>query len=101
MAGTPSHSRSPRPSMETSPGQVTRLLERWSGGDETAFAALVTLVYDDLRAIAHRRLRVGRAPEAPATTALVNEAYLRLVDHTGGRWESRAQFFALFAEGAP
>ena len=80
--------------METSPGQVTRLLERWSGGDETAFAALVTLVYDDLRAIAHRRLLVGRAPEALATTALVNEAYLRLVDHTGGRWESRAQFFA-------
>lgn len=80
--------------MNTSPGQVTRLLERWSDGDETAFAALVTLVYDDLRAIAHRRLRAGRAQETLATTALVNEVYLRLADHTGGHWNSRAQFFA-------
>jgi RNA polymerase sigma factor (TIGR02999 family) len=80
--------------METSPGQVTRLLERWSNGDEAAFDALVTLVYDDLRTIAHRRLRAGRAQDTLVTTALVNEVYLRLADHTGGHWEGRAQFFA-------
>jgi len=80
--------------MDTSPGQVTRLLARWSEGDESAFAALVTLVYEDLRAIAHRRLIASQGQETLATTALVNEVYLRLVGHGGGRWEGRAQFFA-------
>lgn len=80
--------------MDTSPGQVTRLLAAWSDGDEAAFSALVTLVYDDLRAIAHRRLMASRGQETLDTTALVNEVYLRLVGHAGGRWEGRAQFFA-------
>lgn len=80
--------------MVTSPGQVTQLLARWSDGDDAAFTALVTLVYDDLRAIAHRRLLGSRDQETLATTALVNEVYLRLAGHSGGEWESRAQFFA-------
>lgn len=80
--------------MDTSPGQVTKLLGRWSQGDEKAFAELVTIVYDDLRTIAHRRLMASHSGETLATTALVNELYLRLVGHSGGQWEGRAQFFA-------
>ncbi len=79
--------------MDTSPGQVTQLLAQWSEGDEAAFSTLVTLVYDDLRAIAHRRLLASRPDDTLATTALVNEVYLRLVGHAGGQWEGRAQFF--------
>jgi RNA polymerase sigma factor (TIGR02999 family) len=78
--------------MDSSPGQVTQLLAQWSEGDEAAFSALVTLVYDDLRAIAHRRLLASQH-DTLATTALVNEVYLRLVGHAGGQWEGRAQFF--------
>ncbi|HEX9564739.1 MAG TPA: ECF-type sigma factor [Gemmatimonadaceae bacterium] len=80
--------------MTDSPGQVTRLLASWSDGDDRAFAELVTLVYDDLRAIAHRRLVAAGSHQTLATTALVNEVYLRLVGHSGGHWESRAHFFA-------
>lgn len=80
--------------MTDSSGPVTRLLARWSEGDDRAFAELVTLVYDDLRAIAHKRLLTSGPEQTLATTALVNEVYLRLVAHTGGQWEGRAQFFA-------
>jgi RNA polymerase sigma factor (TIGR02999 family) len=80
--------------MEGSSGQVTQLLARWSDGDEAAFGELVTLVYDDLRAIAHRRLATTGSQQTLATTALVNEVYLRLVGYGGGQWEGRAQFFA-------
>ena len=86
--------QAPGARMDTSPGQVTRLLARWSDGDEAAFSALVTLVYDDLRAIAHRRLIASSGQETLGTTALVNEVYLRLVGHGGGQWAGRAQFFA-------
>jgi RNA polymerase sigma factor (TIGR02999 family) len=80
--------------MDSTPGQVTQLLARWSDGDQAAFVSLVTLVYDDLRVIAHRRLRESRDQETLATTALVNEVYLRLAGRAGGSWEGRAQFFA-------
>ena len=93
-ARNPLIAQTPGVRMETSPGQVTRLLTRWSHGDEAAFSALVTLVYDDLRAIAHRRLLASGSQETLGTTALVNEVYLRLVGHGGGQWEGRAQFFA-------
>lgn len=80
--------------MDGSSGQVTQLLVRWSDGDEGAFGELVTLVYDDLRAIAHRRLAAAGHQQTLATTALVNEVYLRLIGYEGGHWEGRAQFFA-------
>jgi RNA polymerase sigma factor (TIGR02999 family) len=80
--------------MDTDPGQVTQLLARWSDGDDAAFVSLVALVYDDLRTIAHRRLRESRDQDTLATTALVNEVYLRLAGNSGGRWDSRTQFFA-------
>lgn len=79
--------------MSADPGTITALLSRWSGGDEAAFPHLVGLAYDDLRAIAHRRLLAGRA-DGLATTALVHEAYLKLVGSSGGEFGSRAQFYA-------
>lgn len=74
-------------------GDITLLLARWSEGDDAAFSQLMTIAYPDLRAIAHRRLRVGEHDDL-ATTALVHEAYLRLVRHTDGAWQSRAHFYA-------
>lgn len=79
--------------MTSDPGTITALLARWSDGDADAFPALVTLAYDDLRAIAHRRLRAGVSDEL-ATTALVHEAYLKLSGYRGGEWAGRAHFFA-------
>lgn len=74
---------------------ITRLLQRWSEGDEEAFEHLLPLVYDDLRAIAHRRLESERAEHTLETTALVHEAYLRLVDADDVDWSDRAHFFAI------
>jgi RNA polymerase sigma factor (TIGR02999 family) len=79
--------------MTGDPGTITALLSRWSDGDAEAFPELVALAYDDLRRIAHRRLRAGQS-DGLATTALVHEAYLKLVGHQGGEWRGRAQFFA-------
>lgn len=79
--------------MTGDPGTITALLSRWSDGDAEAFPQLVALAYDDLRGIAHRRLRAGQS-DGLATTALVHEAYLKLVRHQGGEWKGRAQFFA-------
>ena len=75
-------------------GDMTRLMQRWSAGDRDAFDRLIELVYDDLRRIAHRHLEVGSRVGTVDTTALVHEAYLKLVAADGGRWASRAQFFA-------
>jgi RNA polymerase sigma factor (TIGR02999 family) len=79
--------------MTGGPGTITALLSRWSDGDAEAFPELVSLAYDDLRGIAHRRLRAGQS-DGLATTALVHEAYLKLVGHQGGEWKGRGQFFA-------
>lgn len=79
--------------MTGDPGTITALLARWSGGDDNAFPELVALAYDDLRAIAHRRVRSG-SDDGLETTALVHEAYLKLAAHQGGEWAGRAQFFA-------
>lgn len=76
-------------------GEVTRLLQRWSDGEEEAFDRLLGLVYEDLRAIAHRRLEGERSGHTLQTTALVHEAYLRLVDAGDVDWSNRAHFFAI------
>lgn len=84
-------------SMSTNPGAITSLLNRWSNGEPEALPQLITLAYDDLRAIAHRRLRrTGDSGDTFSTTALVHEAFLRLAGrHTDGdEWRSRAQFYA-------
>lgn len=77
---------------------VTRLLLSWRGGDRAALEKLVPLVYRELRKLAHRQMRGERAGHALQTTALVNEAYLRLVDSQQVRWQNRAQFFAICAQ---
>jgi RNA polymerase sigma factor (TIGR02999 family) len=77
--------------------RVTELLERWGQRDEAALAELTPLVYEELRRIAHRQMGGERADHTLQTTALVNEAYLRLADQTNPRWQNRAHFFAVAA----
>jgi RNA polymerase sigma factor (TIGR02999 family) len=74
--------------------EVTRLVHRWSRGDEGALDRLIELAYDDLRQIAHRHVRNSPAGHTLATTALVHELYLRLAGVTEASWGGRAQFFA-------
>ena len=82
---------------QAAPQSVNQLLAQWRAGDELALEALVPLVYNELRALAHRQLRRERPDHTLQTTALVNEAYLRLV---GGRpfgAENHAHFVAVAA----
>ena len=84
--------------METPPAHdVTQLLVAWCEGDQEAFERLVPLVYAELRRIAHRRMRDERPDHVLQTTALINEAYLRLIDITRVRWQNRAHFYAVSA----
>jgi len=80
----------------TAPHSVTRLLQNWRSGDESALDQLTPLVYDDLRAIAARHLRSERPGHTLQATALVNEAYARLADGDVS-FQDRAHFFALAA----
>jgi len=79
------------------PENITGLLLKWSGGDATALEQLMPLVYDELRRLAVRYLRRERDNHSLQPTALVNEAYLRLVDQQKVEWQSRAQFYGLAA----
>jgi RNA polymerase sigma factor (TIGR02999 family) len=76
---------------------VTQLLVAWSGGDEAAFDQLMPLVHAELRRLARREMRRERRWHTLQTTALINEAYLRLIDVSGVRWADRAHFFAMSA----
>jgi RNA polymerase sigma factor (TIGR02999 family) len=78
-------------------GEVTRLLQACSNGERGALDRLMPLVYDDLRAIAHQRLLRERPDHTLNTTAVVHEAYLRLVDQATATWRDRAHFFAVSA----
>ena len=78
--------------------RVTELLARWSHGDDAALAELTPLVYEELRRLAHRQMNAERPGHTLQTTALVNEAYLRLADQTNPRWQNRAHFFAVAAQ---
>src|SRR3982751_2048843 len=71
--------------METSPQQVTQLLVEWGNGDQEALEQLTPLVYGELRRLASRYLRKERSDHTLQPTALVHEAYIRLVDHARGR----------------
>ena len=77
---------------------VTQLLVDWSHGDESAFAQLTPLIYDELRRLARSHLRRERAGHTLQTTELVHEAYLRIVDQRRVRWQNRAQFYAIAAQ---
>jgi RNA polymerase sigma factor (TIGR02999 family) len=84
--------------MTTSAKSVTQLLIDWRDGDETALDKLMPLVYQELRRLAHRYMRRERPGHMLQTTALINEAYLKLVDHKGMRWQNRAHFYAVAAQ---
>ena len=76
---------------------VTRLLLEWSDGSTEAREALMPLVYEELRRLAGAQLRSERTGHTLQATALVNEAYLKLVDQKRMRWRNRAHFFAIAA----
>src|SRR5512133_426216 len=80
-----------------SPHEVTQLLQQWSRGDDAALAELTPLVYEELRRLAHHYMEGQRPDHTLQTTALVNEAYLRLADQTNPSWQSRSHFFAVAA----
>jgi len=84
--------------MEVRTAEVTRLLRAWGAGDAEAFQELTPLVYDELRRIAGRYMRRENEGNTLQATALVNEAYLRLVDVEGVQWQDRAHFFAISAQ---
>jgi RNA polymerase sigma factor (TIGR02999 family) len=81
-----------------SKSQVTRLLQRWSDGDEQAIGKLMPLVYSELRGLASRHLRAERSDLTLETSALVHEAYLKLIDQSRVQWRNRAHFFAIAAQ---
>ena len=82
---------------EAAPEGITQLLLKWSGGDSSAREELMPLVYGELRSLAAKYLRRERVNHTLQPTALVNEAYLRLVDQQKVEWQNRAQFFGLAA----
>jgi RNA polymerase sigma factor (TIGR02999 family) len=85
----------PMPKSEA--GEVTRLLQSWSGGEKEALNELVPIVQKELRGLAAAYLRRERRDHTLQPTALVHEAYLRLVDQTQAQCRNRAQFFAIAA----
>ena len=87
-----------QPAMPEPTGDVTGLLLAWGEGDRDALDRLVPFVYEELRGLAHRALRRERSGGTIQTTALVHEAYLRLVDQKRARVESRNHFLSLAAQ---
>lgn len=84
--------------MPPSPQEVTQLLLAWSQGQSSALDRLIPLVYDELKRLAHRYIAGERPDHSLQTTALVNEAYMRLIDCRRVRWQNRAHFFAVSAQ---
>lgn len=81
-----------------SSAEITQLLVDWSNGNEAALERLMPLIYDDLRRLAHHYMSRERAGHTLQTTAVVHEAYLRLIDQRNVRWQNRAHFFAIAAQ---
>jgi len=82
----------------STPIGVTQLLIDWSKGDQAALDQLMPLVYSELRRLASNYLRRERQGHTLQPTALVNEAYLKLVDQRSAKWQNRAQFFGISAQ---
>ncbi|MBL8186802.1 MAG: sigma-70 family RNA polymerase sigma factor [Acidobacteria bacterium] len=78
--------------------EITQLLLAWGGGDETALERLMPLVHAELKRLAKRYMNRQRTGHTLQTTALVNEAYLRLIDSSRVQWQNRAHFFAISAQ---
>src|SRR5450759_677449 len=83
---------------EPAEGDISTLLRAWSGGDQGALERLTPIVYDELRRLARRYMKHERPGHSLQTAALVNEAYLRLVDYERMQWQNRAHFFAVSAQ---
>lgn len=77
---------------------VTGLLRQWSDGDQQALGDLLPIIYDELRRVAHQYLHRERHEQMLQTTALVHEAYLKLIDQRSVNWQNRAHFFAIAAQ---
>ena len=84
--------------MTSPPEEITALLLDWGNGDKAALDRVIPMVYQELRRLAHRQMRRERAGDTLQTTALINEAYLRLVDYVRVRPRDRAHFFAIAAQ---
>jgi RNA polymerase sigma factor (TIGR02999 family) len=82
----------------TMQGQITNLLLAWNAGDAQALERLMPIVHDELQRLAHRYMAGERLGHVLQTTALVNEAYLRLIDSSRVQWRNRAHFFAVSAQ---
>jgi len=86
--------QSGRPVMD----EVSTLLRAWSDGDQSALEKLTPIVYNELHGLARRYMKGERSGHSLQTTALVNEAYIRLVDYKRMQWQDRAHFFAVSAQ---
>lgn len=84
--------------MPSSSIEITRLLQAWNDGDETALERLTPLVYDELHRLARGYMRRENPGNTLQTTALINEAILRLIDWEGAKWENRAHFYGVVAQ---
>src|ERR1700704_4642734 len=84
--------------MEPSQQDVTQLLVAWGNGDQTAREQLMPHVYEELHRLAHRYINKERSGHTLQTSALVNEAFVRLVDQRDVHWQSRAHFFGIAAQ---
>jgi RNA polymerase sigma-70 factor (ECF subfamily) len=78
--------------------EVSELLQAWTDGDRGVLDRLTPIVYDELHRLARHYMRGERSGHSLQTTALVNEAYMRLVDYKGMQWQNRAHFFAVSAQ---
>jgi RNA polymerase sigma-70 factor, ECF subfamily len=83
---------------EPAGGDISTLLRAWSDGDQSALARLTPVVYDELHRLARRYMKRERPGHSLQTTALVNEAYMRMVDYERMDWQNRAHFFAVSAQ---
>jgi RNA polymerase sigma-70 factor (ECF subfamily) len=84
--------------MEPSPNEVTQLLVAWSNGDQVARDELMSVVYQELHRLAHQYMKRESPDHTLQTSALVNEAFLRLVDQRDVKWQNRSHFFGLAAQ---
>ncbi|HEY9501358.1 MAG TPA: sigma-70 family RNA polymerase sigma factor [Pyrinomonadaceae bacterium] len=84
--------------MTESPNEVTQLLVAWGNGDQAALDQLMPLVYSELHRLAHRHIKKERPGHTLQTSALLNEAFLRLVDQRDVQWQGRAHFFSIAAQ---
>jgi RNA polymerase sigma factor (TIGR02999 family) len=85
-------------STDLNSNEISTLLRAWSKGDQSAVERLTAIVYEELRRLAHYYMQRERPGHTLQTTALVNEAYIRLVDYKRMQWQDRAHFFAVAAQ---